>query len=187
MTRLFARLRRRIIPARAGFTQTSQPPLRRGGDHPRSRGVYSIRSNRTITPGGSSPLARGLLGRSSLDDVRHRIIPARAGFTPIAWPKSGSPRDHPRSRGVYAQNTTRSIGYGGSSPLARGLPPRPTAPGSSGGIIPARAGFTVGLSRLRSLRSDHPRSRGVYNEWEPSRDAALGSSPLARGLPIGFT
>ena len=32
-----------IIPARAGFTDISYPPSRRGRDHPRSRGVYPRR------------------------------------------------------------------------------------------------------------------------------------------------
>ena len=50
------------------------------------------------------------------------------------------------------------------------------------GIIPARAGFTIlGLGDDR-LRTDHPRSRGVYlTGWERTR-ASPGSSPLARGL-----
>ncbi len=70
------------------------------------------------------------------------IIPARAGFTrggPLSVTRW---RDHPRSRGVYAE-----LGYvweedGGSSPLARGL--RPVSAPMIGiiGIIPARAGFT---------------------------------------------
>ena len=50
-------------------------------------------------------------------------------------------------------------------------------------IIPARAGFT--RCRLPSARQrrDHPRSRGVYGAGTCSPRTAIGSSPLARGLP----
>ena len=52
----------------------------------------------------------------------------------------------------------------GSSPLARGLlPPRPSD-----------------IPRFR----DHPRSRGVYPPLLPRCTFPLGSSPLARGLPL---
>ena len=75
---------------------------------------------------------------------------------------------------------------GGSSPLARGLPSELLTLSLAAGIIPARAGFTV--SRYASSRDqpDHPRSRGVYDT--PSRPCVGrgGSSPLARGLLIGF-
>ena len=72
----------------------------------------------------------------------------------------------------------------GSSPLARGLRAT-TAPGRwTGGIIPARAGFTPGPRFRSRCAKDHPRSRGVYSNpgWVP--EAGGGSSPLARGLLI---
>ena len=52
-----------IIPARAGFTVLGDPVFLGAEDHPRSRGVY--RDRRVTMPAyeGSSPLARGLLGR----------------------------------------------------------------------------------------------------------------------------
>ena len=53
--------RRRIIPARAGFTTLNPSPARARRDHPRSRGVYSS--------AGSPPT------------WSRWIIPARAGFT----------------------------------------------------------------------------------------------------------
>ena len=92
---------RRIIPARAGFTERSPNSGHQPSDHPRSRGVYLLRPRHEPHVRGSSPLARGLL--VDQDPVRRidGIIPARAGFTP------GCPRqrrgcwDHPRSRGVY--------------------------------------------------------------------------------------
>ena len=73
--------RRRIIPARAGFTSPPQAKDGRTADHPRSRGVYP----RRLRPGRQP---RG-------------IIPARAGFTQPRRPCQPRRPDHPRSRGVY--------------------------------------------------------------------------------------
>ena len=50
-----------IIPARAGFTRTRSWTPGPSADHPRSRGVYTRSCTGPRAPGGSSPLARGLL------------------------------------------------------------------------------------------------------------------------------
>ena len=71
----------------------------------------------------------------------------------------------------------------GSSPLARGLPPVGIAKSLSTRIIPARAGFTTWPPPSPGLRSDHPRSRGVYPHLLVTHPRVQGSSPLARGLP----
>ena len=52
-------------------------------------------------------------------------------------------------------------------------------------IIPARAGFTGALPRLREGHADHPRSRGVYVREGGWVNVMGGSSPLARGLHPG--
>ena len=70
----------------------------------------------------------------------------------------------------------------GSSPLARGLRDDQTMTCEIIGIIPARAGFTSSRVVSRSLRPDHPRSRGVYEKRMRESMVAPGSSPLARGL-----
>ena len=75
------RRRRRIIPARAGFTTSPGKSRATRADHPRSRGVYSGMGFRRSGPEGSSPLARGLQTRIDNEGVLVRIIPARAGFT----------------------------------------------------------------------------------------------------------
>ena len=70
-----------IIPARAGFTDyfvAAEPEIE---DHPRSRGVYACHASFAGLTAGSSPLARGLRGRGAFQEPKHRIIPARAGFT----------------------------------------------------------------------------------------------------------
>ena len=154
---------RRIIPARAGFTTSSQPPSGPHQDHPRSRGVYTEAAAAAAGDGGSSPLARGLLSSRCASHTTGRIIPARAGFTTSSQPPSGPCQDHPRSRGVYHRRRC------GLCPVIR--------------IIPARAGFTYGALGGAVAAPDHPRSRGVYEWVDSPLPDALGSSPLARGLP----
>ena len=91
--------------------------------------------------------------------------------------------DHPRSRGVYAEFGRIAARFGGSSPLARGLPARTTTLAWGGRIIPARAGFTEPGSSPVHGTEDHPRSRGVYRRRRYALAGSHGSSPLARGLP----
>ena len=132
---------------------------------------------------GSSPLARGLHAEHALIiDVR-RIIPARAGFTTFSVLNNGYLRDHPRSRGVYVRFEGGPPADGGSSPLARGLLCGPPSLLRSGGIIPARAGFTHRRWACGAPHTDHPRSRGVYAYSYKLSVTSDGSSPLARGLP----
>ena len=135
--------RRRIIPARAGFTEPRPACAPGRQDHPRSRGVYATISAAVMVVIGSSPLARGLHPGTVQGPCGRRIIPARAGFT--AGGAAGGLRgtDHPRSRGVYSCAVAHAIGCGGSSPLARGLPPAGLPRPLTARIIPARAGFTA--------------------------------------------
>ena len=176
-----------IIPARAGFTDDVGGEHRGVPDHPRSRGVYARRRPKVPRTSGSSPLARGLrdhptgagttklagsTGSSPLARGLHppqrshqerlRIIPARAGFTLGTRTGVRARPDHPRSRGVYRLPTTRPRQASGSSPLARGLRLHVDERPGHDRIIPARAGFTEGMSVRAQLIRDHPRSRGVY-------------------------
>ena len=150
-----------IIPARAGFTPGRRRRLPDHRDHPRSRGVYLRVVPTSVPPGGSSPLARGLLHHEGAASALLGIIPARAGFTfvrlfdvvGIIPARAGFTRnhrlrrpvgpDHPRSRGVYSRRS------------------------SMGAAL------------------DHPRSRGVYRPASRTSPSRAGSSPLARGLPGG--
>ena len=139
-----------IIPARAGFTHAELGHDQRQQDHPRSRGVYSRRAWTRSAPAGSSPLARGLRLVRWARGVPRRIIPARAGFTDRPGRTHREDRDHPRSRGVYELIERRAGLIEGSSPLARGLPPRVFATHTCTGIIPARAGFTLTVYYMRA-------------------------------------
>ena len=175
-----------IIPARAGFTRECDLRLGQLRDHPRSRGVYCRRYGMGSRSRGSSPLARGLLPRSSIRLRTRWIIPARAGFTTRTGSTGSWPRDHPRSRGVYCGDALHDFFVAGSSPLARGLRVWDEALTYLGRIIPARAGFTSGSSSWAVRSRDHPRSRGVYGPPPGRRVHRQGSSPLARGLPRIF-
>ena len=177
----------RIIPARAGFTSTPAFPASKNGDHPRSRGVYLRCGSRHKRAGGiiparagftagryartacmtDHPRSRGVYKELALElDVPVWIIPARAGFTTAAGGKCRWVADHPRSRGVYHSADPQFFGWSGSSPLARGLHPRPLFRRRRMGIIPARAGFTFAAAVATSVPA--------------------GSSPLARGLRCGL-
>ena len=155
----------RIIPARAGFTHAAM--------------------RASITRSGSSPLARGLPPRHGRDRHGRRIIPARAGFTEGRRRHGRGHKDHPRSRGVYAAPPPSRGHVAGSSPLARGLRPVLIRIVRRHRIIPARAGFTFWRALNAVTRGDHPRSRGVYHDELGDPLTAVGSSPLARGLPPG--
>ena len=179
---LFLCVRRRIIPARAGFTMTNLKNSYGRSDHPRSRGVYCVAVRVSDGAPGSSPLARGLHYYYNEIGLESGIIPARAGFTSPNFGGAAQMGDHPRSRGVYDHVNTRNTFYYGSSPLARGLRTELLKPRVRTRIIPARAGFTKFLANVSKEAGDHPRSRGVY-QYCPGRQSLVGgSSPLARGL-----
>ena len=165
----------RIIPARAGFTRARSREGPAHPDHPRSRGVYRTCHDDEVHAEGSSPLARGLLGRHRGTQKRHGIIPARAGFTAVTRSWAASLADHPRSRGVYRRPIFLFGAFAGSSPLARGLHVMSKIYDGEPGIIPARAGFTSQQPRSGHREPDHPRSRGVYTcgSLESQRRATL--------------
>ena len=73
--------RKRIIPARAGFTRTRHGRKRPRTDHPRACGVYSAFTVSSSCEIGSSPRVRGLLSKPVVISDIVGIIPARAGFT----------------------------------------------------------------------------------------------------------
>ena len=172
----------RIIPARAGFTVSRRRASAAVRDHPRSRGVYIVTRGALTFALGSSPLARGLLTTTHSKRKKTGIIPARAGFTPAEAYRASCSWDHPRSRGVYRGRSCSMYTGLGSSPLARGLRAHHSKTGIRGGIIPARAGFTVRARGHLRQDGDHPRSRGVYQHHRLLPARPRGSSPLARGL-----
>ena len=122
--------------------QHTTPQPKGSAHHPRSRGVYGRVFHTLRRNWGSSPLARGLLPNAQVIVLPVRIIPSRAGFTPLISRAARLRTDHPRSRGVYTGPIVIYRGQAGSSPLARGLPSVHEFKAGLPGIIPARAGFT---------------------------------------------
>ena len=90
----------RIIPARAGQTQSMSMALSYMPDHPRACGANCILLPYMSMLHGSSPRVRGKQSNCSKPKLLARIIPARAGQTPrIAGRGFGAP-DHPRACGA---------------------------------------------------------------------------------------
>ena len=151
----------RIIPARAGPTGTGPRKPETTSDHPRSCGA-NIPFSRGGSPiSGSSPLVRGQRALCGKPIDLTRIIPARAGPTPVAEPVPRRLSDHPRSCGANVDARRLLTGWNGSSPLVRGQHPRFQVPPAEVRIIPARAGPTRRWLSLRGSESDHPRSCGA--------------------------
>ena len=69
----------------------------------------------------------------------------------------------------------------GSSPLTRGKPSARLNQLRDTRLIPAHAGKTATIARLRAGSRAHPRSRGENHEVGPPPPVCLGSSPLTRG------
>ena len=111
---------------------------------------------------GSSPLSRGIPGKSLLMVLDAGIIPALAGNTKSFTNVTNAIKDHPRSRGEYELAPLNHFMFHGSSPLSRGILPRGVARPLGRGIIPALAGNTSEPQLPSRLLWDHPRSRGEY-------------------------
>ena len=71
---------------------------------------------------GSSPRARGTREGALIELLRHRIIPARAGNTPLCRFPGQRVSDHPRARGEHWAGADLRVDISGSSPRARGTP-----------------------------------------------------------------
>ena len=168
-----------IIPACAGFTHHHRERMDHHGDHPRMRGVYEWETGEGQAACGSSPHARGLLAEDVAAGQHVGIIPACAGFTPLSAAASTAMTDHPRMRGVYRKAFEDYQVVAGSSPHARGLLASRRARNTASGIIPACAGFTLGVPVTVTGVPDHPRMRGVYT-WRSLE------SQRCPTLPEGF-
>ena len=130
---------------------------------------------------GSSPLARGTRTQELPVVTVAGLIPARAGNTRSSHGHHRVDGAHPRSRGEHRCASRCRLVWLGSSPLARGTPPRPFFRARRPGLIPARAGNTPASIALMSELWAHPRSRGEHPKTEYIKVFILGSSPLARG------
>ena len=169
--------------------------------HPRSRGENRSDQVGPVRSNGSSPLTRGKLASSPRCRSPTRLIPAHAGKTSYPHLVTLSSRAHPRSRGENLRRRRPCRPRRGSSPLTRGKPLAKYLATFSAGLIPAHAGKTVGLPRVRESvpahprsrgenrkapevarrKRAHPRSRGENSARQPPSQSSTGSSPLTRG------
>ncbi len=132
----------RFIPAGAGNTISIQIRQSEYPVHPRWRGEHLRLATRVWVRTGSSPLARGTLQASTEEQRRGRFIPAGAGNTLIASPRSAGTPVHPRWRGEHSITATGRLAFVGSSPLARGTHYSALSMGGISRFIPAGAGNT---------------------------------------------
>ena len=134
---------RRFIPAGAGNTRSYRRLAGLTTVHPRWRGEHGVGNHLCSEQAGSSPLARGTLGRAAGRLQHYRFIPAGAGNT-LRRTKSRTRRSvHPRWRGEHPVSTAQQEALDGSSPLARGTPRRRLRRSSRSRFIPAGAGNTL--------------------------------------------
>ena len=153
----------RIIPAHAGQTHGRRYMADRTPDHPRACGANSTKYNARHMPTGSSPRMRGKPLRFLVFDPCGRIIPAHAGQTTAATPRSRAFPDHPRACGANESSVYARSARIGSSPRMRGK----------------RSPSCLAASRPDS--PDHPRACGA-NSFTPAFNwPSTGSSPRMRG------
>ena len=114
----------RIIPARAGPTNSSWISPLWASDHPRACGANIPGSTGKSISSGSSPRVRG---QQLVRDDRgghDRIIPARAGPTAPLRTSRWDGADHPRACGANLSDVMLLAAMFGSSPRVRGQPGR---------------------------------------------------------------
>ena len=171
----------RFIPAGAGNTSTLSITTDREPVYPRWRGEHWQNKHRGTRGAGLSPLARGTLDQAVLFFQRRRFIPAGAGNTPKEIASQLNLPVYPRWRGEHKIHIDKHRVCIGLSPLARGTQIWGAPLMKSKRFIPAGAGNTRQLVKLRQLLPVYPRWRGEHPFIFVSSWRDLGLSPLARG------
>ena len=110
-----------------------------------------------------------------------RIIPAHAGQTECGTRARGRRTDHPRACGANLSGDGSDTLGDGSSPRMRGKHVQACMLSCSARIIPAHAGQTVCLMRVRVQVTDHPRACGANGTVNGVNQRQHGSSPRMRG------
>ena len=174
----------RVIPACAGNATSSPGWIPARTVYPRMCGERRCVSRLLKRQYGSSPHARGTHGWPQTRKPLPRFIPACAGNAGHV-PARGAPDPvHPRMRGERAGRAHRARRASGSSPHARGTPPRAPWAGHICRFIPACAGNAARADRFPGLVSVHPRMRGERDTTVIYSLPPVGSSPHARGTPL---
>ena len=127
---------------------------------------------------------RGTHPRKHARRLEDGIIPAYAGNTFPDRPWSCRAEDHPRVCGEHILMALSYRASRGSSPRMRGTRDHGEIGERDGGIIPAYAGNTATVRRLRSVFGDHPRVCGEHRMMVFFAISTKGSSPRMRGTPM---
>ena len=169
------------IPAHAGEPRPGPAHGFRLRAYPRSRGGTFGLLNFPGLVTGLSPLTRGNLIQSLLNENKIGPIPAHAGEPgsdrALCWP----PRAYPRSRGGILSLKPRSSPGKGLSPLTRGNRCLFTYLHTTGGPIPAHAGEPSTTCPECGATRSYPRSRGGTAATDVKPFIVKGLSPLTRG------
>ena len=170
-----------LIPARAGKTSPGGGRGRGTAAHPRACGENTDAGASAPASAGSSPRVRGKRPCARVAGLAGRLIPARAGKTPISPACCASTPAHPRACGENAFITAQQQLLSGSSPRVRGKRTGMRLFPEIPGLIPARAGKTSESAQASQPYRAHPRACGE-NLGGPGRLLiSSGSSPRVRG------
>ena len=153
----------------------------RSWDHPRACGEHLVDRVADLVNAGSSPRLRGTHASRRRRRDRGGIIPALAGNTADLDLIFTRTPDHPRACGEHYPLSSCNCTVRGSSPRLRGTPTVVPQRGLHGGIIPALAGNTFGISPPCARMRDHPRACGEHSATLFSWIFIMGSSPRLRG------
>ena len=133
-----------LIPARAGSTSGTRRWYLPPGAHPRPCGEHSLLQMRSLLHLGSSPPVRGARRGGGVGGREVGLIPARAGSTLPAHLAGAIAGAHPRPCGEHSPEHKVLQKGEGSSPPVRGARPWSHVLKMVIGLIPARAGSTMG-------------------------------------------
>ena len=155
----------RLIPARAGKTDSHLCSHFLLWAHPRAGGENRYPRINGDKAGGSSPRGRGKPPFVGFGMRSSRLIPARAGKTDARTAPYGGGA-HPRAGGENFALVVPIVLAGGSSPRGRGKQRGSRLGGDELGLIPARAGKTDGQRNQRvPAPGSSPRGRGKRRVW----------------------
>ena len=175
-------VRGRFIPTCVGNTSAS-PMLRVVQPvHPHVRGEYSFHSTLTISTGGSSPRAWGILCFMSFGEEPIRFIPTCVGNTLRCCPAICGRAVHPHVRGEYGGEKGNVSLVSGSSPRAWGIPALDNGVKQSIRFIPTCVGNTRPMCAAGTACTVHPHVRGEYAAHVRRWNCLHGSSPRAWGI-----
>ena len=110
----------RNIPACTGKTSVCSKTRRWPTEHPRLHGENQALIVAQVIRAGTSPPARGKLGKAAWDIGAHRNIPACTGKTGQRIARTRYTTEHPRLHGENCDILPRRHQIGGTSPPARG-------------------------------------------------------------------